>query len=562
MAGQSQAANLGGMLSQIGNTLGTSVDSENYVRGTQNMFRPDVEADDIEGQRQLMNWQTKLGRTDEARNTLLGINTLEEKQEKQKKEDGIVRVGQLQGNMQTIVNALDREDVPDSAKDTLRESLSLLQSKLTIEGGAIGQDLSGVGQQFLDERDARNISEENRQRAISIEEERVRQVNEAAVIRADEDTLRKLPTPEARAAFLKNEAQHPSQMTSFVNELNVFYDQGIARDAARASRTAALSPVDLSGYQNLTEADKKSLSGIEAEIERLIADNYKTDGNGQGTWQEGGKALVLDAQKRLSNAAFEMSQSNTREAQDREDEYRNVLTRTLIESTPSPEQILKYADDNNLDMREAADELDKAARLVASQKVTMIAQQKDPASKVPDNKRPLKAGADGLPVHMNDAELEQIRATVIEQRYATGDVKTMPTWDEILPKYIEYQKKAKSKTEAEPKADTYVPSKSGKQRLAELFEDMDGRYDKFVEKRGQTLPSSEDFAGNKRDVNFTGIENLSGTPRPDVRTPEQIENNSGLRTTTNFTGIENLSGTPRPDLRTPEQIENNELLRR
>jgi hypothetical protein len=72
------------MLSQIGNTLGTSVDSENYVRGTQNMFRPDVEADDIEGQRQLMNWQTKLGRTDEARNTLLGINTLEEKQKEEK----------------------------------------------------------------------------------------------------------------------------------------------------------------------------------------------------------------------------------------------------------------------------------------------------------------------------------------------------------------------------------------------------------------------------------------------------------------------------------------------
>ena len=90
MAGQSQAANLGGMLSQIGNTLGTSVDSENYVRGTQNMFRPDVEADDIEGQRRLMNWQTKLGRTDEARNTMLGINTLEEKQKEHEKKLEVV----------------------------------------------------------------------------------------------------------------------------------------------------------------------------------------------------------------------------------------------------------------------------------------------------------------------------------------------------------------------------------------------------------------------------------------------------------------------------------------
>jgi hypothetical protein len=517
------------MLSQIGNTLGTSVDSENYVRGTQNMFRPDVEADDIEGQRQLMNWQTKLGRTDEARNTLLGINTLEEKQEKQKKEDGIIRVGQLQTGMQNVVNTLDREDLTEDNRKTLEATLGQLQSKLTIEGGAIGQDLSGVGQGFLDERDARIITQENRQRATAIEEERVRGLDENAQVRADEDTLRKLATPALRADFLKNKAKFPARMTSFVNQLNVFDDQRIARDAARASRTAALSPVDLSGYVGLTEADKESLSVLESEIERLTADNYKTDGNGQGTWQEGGKALVLDAQKRLSNAAFEMSQSNTREAQDREDEYRNVLTKTLIDSTPSPQQILKYAADNNLDMREAADELDKAARLVASQKVTMIAQQKDPASKVPDNKRPLKAGADGLPVHMNDAELEQIRATVIEQRYATGDVKTMPTWDEILPKYIEYQKKAKSKTKAEPKSDTYVPSKSGKQRLAELFEDMDGRYNQFVEKRGQTLPSSEDFAGNRRDFNFTGIENLSGTPRPDLRTSEQIENNERLR---------------------------------
>ena len=497
MAGQSQAANLGGMLSQIGNTLGTSVDSENYVRGTQNMFRPDVEADDIEGQRQLMNWQTKLGRTDEARNTLLGINTLEEKQEKQKKEDGIVRVGQLQTGMQNVVNTLDRKDLTEDNRKTLEATLGQLQSKLTIEGGAIGQDLSGVGQQFLDERDARNISEENRQRAISIEEERLRQVNEAKEIRADEDTLRKLPTPEARAAFLKNEAQHPSQMTSFVNELNVFYDQGIARDAARASRTAALSPVDLSGYQNLTEADKKSLSGIEAEIERLIADNYKTDGNGQGTWQEGGKALVIDAQKRLSTAAFDASQRNAREAQDREDEYRNVLTKTLIDSTPSQQQIIKYAADNNLDMREAAEELDEATRIVAAQKVTMIAQQKDPASKVPDHKRPLKAGADGLPVAMNDAELEQIRATVIEQRYATGDVKTMPTWDDIIPKYIAYQNKpGNSKSKAEPKADTYVPSKSGRQRLAELFEDMDSQYETFKDKRRENFPSKEDFSAS------------------------------------------------------------------
>jgi hypothetical protein len=494
MAGQSQAANLGGMLSQIGNTLGTSVDSENYVRGTQNMFRPDVEADDIEGQRQLMNWQTKLGRTDEARNTLLGINTLEEKQEKQKKEDGIVRVGQLQTGMQNVVNTLDRKDLTEDNRKTLEATLGQLQSKLTIEGGAIGQDLSGVGQQFLDERDARNISEENRQRAISIEEERLRQVEEAKEIRADEDELRKKTTPEARAKYLKDEAKYPSKLTSYVNQLNVFDDQARAREDSRADRTTALDPIDLSAYSGLTEADLKDLSAEQERIATLTEKYYKKDANGDGTWIGGGKALVIDAQKRLSNLAFEASQRNTREAQDREEEYRNVLTKTLIDSTPSQQQIIKYAADNNLNMREAADELDEATRILAAQKVTMIAQQKDPASKVPNHKRPLKAGADGMPVAMNDAELEQIRATVIEQRYATGNVKTMPTWDDIIPKYIAYQKEAgKSKSKAEPKADTYVPSKSGRQRLAELFEDMDSQYETFKDKRRENFPSKEDF---------------------------------------------------------------------
>jgi hypothetical protein len=120
MAGQSQAANLGGMLSQIGNTLGTSVDSENYVRGTQNMFRPDVEADDIEGQRQLMNWQTKLGRTDEARNTMLGINQMEEQARREAKEAKELRKGQMQTSIaqrkSAIRTIMNNENMTDSAR--------------------------------------------------------------------------------------------------------------------------------------------------------------------------------------------------------------------------------------------------------------------------------------------------------------------------------------------------------------------------------------------------------------------------------------------------------------
>ena len=505
MAGQSQAANLGGMLSQIGNTLGTSVDSENYVRGTQNMFRPDVEADDIEGQRRLMNWQTKLGRTDEARNTMLGINTLEEKQKEKKQQDGIVRVGQIQGNMQMIVNSLDREDVPESAKATLRESLDLLQSKLTIEGGAIGKDLSGVGQGLLDERDARIITQEGRERANAAEEERLRQVTEAAEVREDEDDLRKLTTPEARASYLKNEARHPAKMTSYVNQLNVFDDQARAREDSRADRTTALEPIDLSAYSSLTEADLKDLSATQERIATLTEKYYKKDANGKGTWIGGGKALVIEEQKRLSNAAFEASQRNTREAQDREQEYRDVLTTTLVKNMPSTAQILKYADDNKLNPREAADELKQAANVAAAQQVTMIAQQKDPASSVAEAKRPIKLDKGGKPVldgegktiPFNDAELEQIRAKVIEERYAKGDVKTMPTWDEITKGYIAYQEKNKNKKPEvqEEKDESRSPTRS-RQMLSELFSGMNEQYGAFKEKQAENFPSKEDFGAD------------------------------------------------------------------
>ena len=500
MAGQSQAANLGGMLSQIGNTLGTSVDSENYVRGTQNMFRPDVEADDIEGQRRLMNWQTKLGRTDEARNTMLGINTLEEKQKEKKQQDGIVRVGQLQDNMQMIVNSLDREDVPESAKVTLRESLDLLQSKLTIEGGAIGKDLSGVGQGLLDERDARIITQEGRERANAAEQERLRQVTEAAQVREDEDKLRGFTTPEARANFLKNGARHPAKMTGYINELNIFDEQARTRREAEMDRTTALKPVDLNGYAGLTEADKESLSILQDNVTDLTETYYKN-----GTWADGGKRKVLDAQRDLSNAAFEASQHNRREAEDREQEYRDVLTTTLVKNMPSTAQILKYAADNKLDPSEAAGELQQAANIAAAQQVTVIAQQKDPASNVAEAKRPIKLDKGGKPVldeegkkvPFNDAELEQIRAKIIEQRYATGDVKTMPTWDEITKGYIEFQEKNKNKKPEtkEEKGSSPSPTRS-RQMLSDLFSGMNEQYGAFKEKQAENFPSKEDFGAD------------------------------------------------------------------
>ena len=90
MAGQSQAANLGGILSQIAGTLGTSVDAEPYVTGVENTFRPNADPENVDQMRNLMEWQQRMGRTDAARNTMVSIRDLEERQ----KEEKLRREGQ------------------------------------------------------------------------------------------------------------------------------------------------------------------------------------------------------------------------------------------------------------------------------------------------------------------------------------------------------------------------------------------------------------------------------------------------------------------------------------
>ena len=259
MAGQSQAANLGGMLSQIGNTLGTSVDSENYVRGTQNMFRPDVEADDIEGQRQLMNWQTKLGRTDEARNTLLGINTLEEKQKEEKaKREGQARAAGV-AEYQKALTGGDATAIA-SAEDALYKIGE-------VQGIDVTNLLSGVEQRAYAASD-QDYQEKERARLAA---ERVTEANE----KKDNDALAvafgKAKTLEEANAFLEGAPAGSAILAQqLFNNAETRITNQIERDREESALKAPLQKVSIIIPDNIPDGLKINFEETQKSIDKDI----------------------------------------------------------------------------------------------------------------------------------------------------------------------------------------------------------------------------------------------------------------------------------------------------
>ena len=66
MAGQDQSANLGGMLSQIGQTLGSPVDASGLTNNIKNVFRPGVDMNDPESLQRYAQWAGGVGNAEEA----------------------------------------------------------------------------------------------------------------------------------------------------------------------------------------------------------------------------------------------------------------------------------------------------------------------------------------------------------------------------------------------------------------------------------------------------------------------------------------------------------------
>lgn len=294
MAGQSQAANLGGMLSQIGNTLGTSVDSENYVRGTQNMFRPDVEADDIEGQRRLMNWQTKLGRTDEARNTMLGINTLEEKQKEEKtKREGQARAAAVSEYQKALTGG--DEAAITSAEDAMYKLGEVQGIDVTSLLSGVEQRAYAASDQAYQEEERARLGEERRLEALRKQdaESLAQSFGQAKTIEEAEAFLEVAP---ANVAVLAQELYNSAE-TRITN--------GIKRDREEAQMKAPMQNVSITLPDDLPTELKgkfeKEQKALDADIDAL---NKKIE-KGEVIFGSEGRQTLLARRRSLENRVAE-----------------------------------------------------------------------------------------------------------------------------------------------------------------------------------------------------------------------------------------------------------------
>ena len=173
MAGADMSKNLGGMLSGAAGALGTmgSTYTDSLTRNIENISRPDADPTDVASQQSLMQWQNTMGRTDEAKTTMLGIKQMEDKRKAAEKQEAIGKAAKLTAAMRNLVAS---NDVPPDIKG---QKLAEMSEQITALSAAAGKDLSGTLDQLQ-----RTYDGEQRQVATA---ERQAQAGQQAQLNAD-----------------------------------------------------------------------------------------------------------------------------------------------------------------------------------------------------------------------------------------------------------------------------------------------------------------------------------------------------------------------------------------
>ena len=352
MAGMDASANLGGMLSQIGGTLGGMGQAgQGLMRPIRTSFRPQLDPNSVESLQRQAAFQGRIGDTEQQRLFTNQALVLEEKQKEEAEKQRKLREGQAQAKaINAYTNALASED---------EAAIEAAQAEAMSVGYAQGIDMTPV----LSQAENRFYNKKNQ---VYQEGERAR-VNKK---RAEDAAVEKA-TQAMAAAF--NKARTEEQLNGLLQsagplvaeQASILYKNNVARleaDRVRAEREAEMgSPIESvdtnlipSGDAIPPETSASLRKQIDAYNERVKAANNTVAGKGflPQTTRNSLKNERTAILSRLYDAIDKVDLYDYRVEQSRKDAEQKEITRILNDSFNKPERDAAKVVDWGLDLTE------------------------------------------------------------------------------------------------------------------------------------------------------------------------------------------------------------------
>lgn len=268
MSGADMSKNLGGMLSQTAGALGTMGRSysDSLVRNIENITRPDADPTDIASQQSLMQWQNNMGRTDEARNTMLNMQQMEAKRKEAEKKAATEKAAKLSSALQRI------EADPNMSREQKNMAQARIQEGLTGLSGVLGRDTSGVLQGIQKEAAVEQRAADAAQRAKEVHDHNQKVIADAEIDRqATAEYYTK--TPEEQEGFISDLRQ--GGQTALAAKLETRHRADIRwaeeRQAQSNKDTVANMAVVTAGERKLIDTELDALKLIDPNTHARLA---------------------------------------------------------------------------------------------------------------------------------------------------------------------------------------------------------------------------------------------------------------------------------------------------
>lgn len=272
MSGQSQAVNLGGMLSQIGNTLGKGIDATALTDPLKQTFRPQVDPNDPASLRQAADYQMRVGNTDQA---TLYTKQAELMAEKQKEANKLKGQQQVAGLSQAMQNVLASNMSPEEKQQRLEMLQTHAVNQATTYG--IGADkVQGMASKLQQEASLAELRGLQLEDAKRVKQEQAQQQQiQAVVAKANIEP----GTPQWEA--LKN-SPLGQQQAGFMRRLEASEYELKMRQQEHADKVLELNTMPDTNYIR-TKLDSKALTPQQKaqytkeveELEKMIASKEK-----------------------------------------------------------------------------------------------------------------------------------------------------------------------------------------------------------------------------------------------------------------------------------------------